>query len=791
MTGLALGFAVATLIGLYVLFELSYNRWIPDYENIYKIEFTETEPGHKPLLSAMTPDPLANALVKDFPTIQHAARLKQSQFTLQHGENQFNELISFVDAGFFDVFDLEIKEGDHDALVPNNKGIAISETMALKYFGEGPAIGKILSLNGKLDQLVTAVFADLPDNTHLDIDFLVLLDESRYGARFLPNNWGSDSVHTYIKGSSTFHPDILREEGKEFVARNVALNWTELPPEQVIHFSAIPVSDIHLYSQMDNHERPISSIQTVLTFAIVAILILLLAGINFTNLSIAQAIKQTREIGVRKVLGARRSQLIKQFLTEALITAFAGLIIGLALAEFSLPIYNGFLDKNLSLDIFGDPLSSLSIIVIAMMIGLGGGIYPALILSGYKPSLILGRVPPFNSTPRLRNGLVILQFSVSITLMVATAIIYMQIDFVRNTDLGFDPARKIAIPIWEGDARDKALALKTEYSRLPGVNSVALSSTELPWVDGPLGVFIPPGTVRDDSRSIPVVTTDQNFFSLLEITPLAGRFFEEARQADYRNKSLTDSGVYTRSAVINETALRSLGFTSPNQALGRTVVSPGRTIETHVRIVGVAPDIHLESLYKEIKPMVFYLSAEPLFYMIVDLENADIQRTILDMENIWRDLIADVTFKATYIEQGFADLYLVADRQVTLFSIFTLLALLIASLGLYGLSAHMAESKTKEVGIRKVLGANALDIMVLFTWQFTKLVLVAAPIGILVSATAMNGWLLNFAYRLSIAGNFWVFALAVVIAVIIAWTTVGGHALRVARLNPVKALRME
>ena len=792
IAGLALGFAAVTLIGLYILFELSYDQWIVDHDQIYKIEFIETEPGHKPLTSAMTPGPLAAAMVKDYADIDYATRMKQAAFTLQQNATQFNETITFVDSSFFDVFDIDMAMGDRESVTVNASAIAISKRMALKYFGTENPLGKILSLNGRIDQKVTAVFDNLPSNSHFDLDFIVMLDERRYGENFISKRWGSDSVHTYIKLKKGGSASAIEQDGRAFATRNITLTWTKLPPADLISYTLMPIRDIHLYSKMDNHEKPISDIKTVVTFAIVAGLILVLAGINFTNLSIAQAMRRAREIGIRKVLGARRGQIIKQFLSEAMFTTFIGLVIGLSVAEVLLPYYSNFLDKDLSFFALSDPLTIMGILVILLLTGLGGGIYPAFVLSGFSPSDILrSSKSSYCGTPWFRNALVVLQFSVSIALIAATTIVYNQVEFVKSADLGFSTEGKVSIPVWQKSIRPKAQALKDQFRRIAGVKSVAVSTTALPRTDGALGVFVPPHAGRQDARSISVIRTDADFFNLLGQAPISGRLFSNERIADFKSENISQSGAYTRSAILNEMAVKSLGFESAAAAVGQQIITPSDAGDTYITIVGVVKDVHFESLYKEIEAIVFLASDRPLYYMLVDIDPALRSAVVANMGAVWQSLVPEVTMEMTYLDQAYANIYRDANRQATLFAAFAALAIVVACLGLYGLAAHMAERRTKEIGIRKVLGAKVGHIVVMLTWQFTKLVVVAAPIGVLASSMMMGGWLDGFAYRISLIGNAWIFALAASVAFIIAWATVAGHAYKVAQENPIKALSTE
>jgi len=791
--GLALGFAAVTLIGLFVRSELQYDTWLPDHDRIYKVEFTETEPGREPFTSAQTSALLAAAMVKDYAGIEEAVRLKSLPVTVQQDDQKFREHIHLVDPNFFSVFDIPVLQGNRDAVLSTGTGIAISERIAKKYYGTVSPLGKTLAFDGAVDLVVTAVFQNLPVNSHFDMDFIAKLDRNLpLSANNAAESWGSGYLHTYIKVKPGFDLSPFTNDQRAFAERNISLNWTKLPPADLHHYNVIPIADIHLYSDKIDHEKPVSDINTVITFAIIAAMILALAAINFTNLSTAQALKRAREIGLRKVLGANRLQLMGQFLGEAVLTAFVAMMLGLATAELVLPVYNNFLDQTLSLDLLGDPAFALSVLAIVFLTGLAGGLYPALVLSNFRPVTTLRSSQAGSAgDPWFRNALVILQFSVSIALMAATSIVYLQTSFIQNTDLGFDPSGKVTIAMQDDRAGPVAGALKERLRRIPGVKTVSATSADLPMSHMGLAVVIPPLGSVDQSFSLSVNWSDPSFFDALGQKPLAGRLFSADRQVDFRTVPEDESLPITRGVVLNEAALKALGFDVAAAAIGQALTLPGNGRETIATVIGVVPDAHLDSLYAAIQPMVFFVSNAPLEYMLLDTEQGNRAGTMSEIEQVWQDMLPGVAMSPSYLEDAYAALYRDAERQGNLFAIFATFAVFVASLGLYGLSAHMAERRTKEIGIRKVVGAHVSDIVALLTWQLSKLVIVAAPVGIIASIWAMQGWLTGFAYRVSLFDNAWVFAVAAVSALIIAWLTVASQAFRVARTNPIKALKHE
>jgi len=374
--GLAIGLAAVILIGLFVRDELGYDRWLPDVERLYKLQVSFHAPGAEPQVFAQTPGPAAPALEKDFPEIEETVRILDATVTVRQGARSFNERVSFVDDSFFRLFDLPVAAGDRQAALDNNTSLAISQDMAQKYFGDGPALGQTLTLDGTTDYTVVGVFKNIPDNTHFDSDFIALLDPARYDSspRSI-HNWVYIAFHTYIKLQDGAEPAGIRAGFQDYIARNFSMATPSpgFDPVTMTKFSLIPVANIHLYADRDGHQKPGGDIVTVLTFTAVAVLILVIAGINFINLSTAQAMKRAREVSMRKVLGASRGQLIAQFLGEAFLISLVALGLAAGLAELALPFYNEFLDKQLTMDYFSDPALSFGMLSVAALVALLGG----------------------------------------------------------------------------------------------------------------------------------------------------------------------------------------------------------------------------------------------------------------------------------------------------------------------------------------------------------------------------------------------------------------------------------
>lgn len=793
--GLALGICAVLMIGVFVQNELSVSRWMADYDRIYKVEFTEKEPGHQPLLSAMTPAPLAVALKKDFPNIEQVVRLLERPVTFIKGGNRFTETVSYVDPGFFDLFTLKPRAGTLTQALKDTSSVALSQSTAQKYFGRENPIGQVIKLSNSRLMRVAAVFENVPVASHVDFQVIALLDEQ---ALNIPMRWGSDQVHTYMKGNPHFDPATLSAGGNAFVKRNVSLGWTDLPPETLHFYQAIPVADIHLYSQMTNHEKPVSSIATVITFTIIAVFILVLAVINFTNLSIARSLRRAKEVGIRKVHGASRMALVQQFLGEAFVMVFIGFLIGAMLAEIMLPVYASYLGKTLHFDLLTNEAMLMTSVGIIFFATIGGGIYPALVLSSYRPSVILrSNQSGYQGALWFRNALVIFQFVISITLMIATALVYSQMHHIQNKDIGFEIGQKLVLPVWEKSVRPNAVALEQEIEKLPGVKSAAQATVSLPRLDGSISVFTSAATGLDKPRSIPVVHVGHDFFDFLDVKPTAGRLFGAQYKTDQYQAAGEGGQLATRSAVINDLAVKDLGFETVESAVNQTIKMPTSRGDVLVKIVGVVSGLHLDGLKQATKPMVFLTSERGLYYLFVDIKSASGDRqktdndTVAAISQIWDRMMPGVVMQARPVMDAYAETLEDTNRQLFMFVGFSVFSLFISCLGLFGLSAHMAEQRTREIGIRRVFGASILHIVSLISVYFSKLILIAVPIACVIAFFSVQQWLLTFADRISLLSHTPVFFAVTVGAMALVWLTTGSYAALVAKQSPLKALRYE
>jgi len=790
--GLALGLAATVLIGVYVAYEVSYNKWLPNIDQLYKVEFTETEPGHTPIASAMTPAPLAAALVKDFPNIEAATRLKSKLLPVYQQAHPFQEEVFFVDPNFFDIFDLNVLEGNRDAVLRTTDTVAISTKMAEKYFGDRSPIGELLTFDINTDRQVVAVFKEFPENSHFRPNFIMRVEEQETGLLYFKNSWGSDQVHTYVKTNENFDVSNFSSKGRDFVARNISLTWTKLPPEDLHHYNIIPVADIYLHSDKDNHEGPTKDYTMVVVFAGVAGLILVLAFINFTNLSTAQALKRAKEVGLRKVLGASRMQLVRQFLGEAIFTAMLAMVIGLTMVEFLLPVFSNFLDKELSMAPLMNAQGFSILLGLVVVTGFSGGLYPAFVLSHFRPSTVLhANQSRAKGPPWLQSLLVTLQFAISIGLIAATSIIYYQVEYIKDINLGFDPEGKIIIPASDKSVAPVASILKDKFRSIPGVKNMSWVSMSLPGNPHGLGVFIPPKGNSDDARSITHISVDADFFPLMKQKPLAGRTFSATRSIDFRVQPENKKLPITRGAVINLSAAKLLGFDSVESAVNQELISPSPIQDIVVTIVGVVPDMHFGSLLKTVEPVVYFVSDAPLGYLLVDMDRDNEAASITQLQTVWRTLLPSVPFRPVMLKGAYEDLYLDSERQGTVFVGFSVFAVLIACLGLYGLASFTIRNRTKEIGIRKVLGARVADIVRLLIGQFSKPVLLSNLIAWPLVVLGMSRWLETFSYRIDHWYLVFLCLIAGFLALLIAWITVGGHAIQAARNNPIRALRSE
>ncbi len=788
--GLAIGMACCILILLYVQNELSYDRHHEKAGRIYRVA-SDTKFGGNHFQMAVTPAPLAEALVRDFPEVESAARFRgHGSFLIKkEGEPNFKEeRVIFADNAIFDIFTLPLLAGDAKAALAAPNTVVISQTTAEKYFGHMNAVGQSLLFDNSDVFKVTGVFADMPENGHFHFDFIAALatmDESRN------NLWLSNNFRTYLLLKSGADPAALEAKFPAMLRKYMGPQVQEFMgasfDEMLQQGSRVrqylqPLRDIHLHSDLSVEFEPNGNINYVYIFAAIALFILLIACINFMNLATARSASRAREVGIRKVAGSYRRQLIGQFLAESVFLSVIAMSLALVVVELVLPAFNNLAEKNLQSFYLGNWPLLAALVGITLLVGVVAGSYPAFVLSAFKPvSVLKGALQAGAGASRLRSALVVFQFAASVILIVGTIIIKNQLHYIQNKNLGFN--KEQVIILHDAYALGERLeAFKTEALRNPSMISATVSGY-LPVSSNRSDTgFWPEGQrAGENPVSMQIWPADYGYIQTLGMEIVAGRNFSEAFGAD------------SSAVILNERAAKLFGFDDP---LGKTIhtwaFTPGRGIDRDrviaYTVIGVVKDFHFASLKSNIGALGMRLGRSRDL-MSFRFKVNDAAALIAFLENKWKAFAPDQPFAYSFLDERFSNMYRAEQKVGNVFSVFAGLAIFTACLGLFGLASFMAEQRTKEVGIRKVLGATAMNVTALLSKDFVKLVLVANLIAWPVAWYAMNRWLQDFAYRVNI--GWWVFALAGGLALLIALLTVSAQAIKAALANPVEALRYE
>lgn len=805
--GLAVGLAACLLILLFVRDELSYDEWLPNADRIAVVESAFMVPGREKMEFAGAPGPIKAALEKDFSSdIERVVRIYNDELPVRIGDRQFIGKLDFVDPGFFKVIDLPMVIGDREAALANNSSMILSQTAAKKYFGDQPAIGNTITVGTDTVYTVVGVFRDIPRNSHLEqIESIALFDTERYKDKpWIADNWTSVNTRAYVLFRT--HASIARvgAEIAPFIDRNVNFGIPGITdkPSTLTHFSFMPVLDIHLHANKPGYDKP-GSYTAVLAFAGIALLILIIACINFVNLATARAMKRAREVAMRKVVGATRGQLVRQHLGEAVISALVALVIAIALVELVLSPFNAFLHKQLRLDLFGDPGLLLIVVGLIAVVGVVGGLYPAIYLSRFRPATILrANQSSAHGSSMLRSGLVVFQFAVSIALIVCTATIYSQTVYARTFDLGFQHDNMILVSGITDIPGDKAAeTLETQIAAVPGVSGVALSTDAPPLRSNNNTLLYPTPTITDEKLLMETISVDPDFFSVYGVKPVAGRLFDRDRETDYKPDDDAAPELLHQAIVVNRAFVARIGGKTPEDVIGKVMweingINGEQKPMIQTTIVGVVPDLYLRSVRTLVTPMMYYLvkPQRGIDRMTVRVAPGRMREVSAAVGAIWSKVAPTVPMRSSIIDDDLRKQYDSDAQRGQIFAGFAVFAVLIACLGLIGLASFAAERRTKEIGMRKVLGASVLDIVRLLVWQFSRPVLIANLIAWPVSFYVMSRWLAGFKYKISLTSPalmVGIFGGAAVIALAIAWLTTAGHAFKVARANPGRALRVE
>lgn len=754
--GLVVGLTAFILISLWVKDELSYDRFHTKADRIYRMVQKDYLANNEVFTTSLTPSPLADHLKVNFSEVENAFRMKPGRFLFSYGDKIFNEEGILSDPAILDMLTFTFVRGNSKTALTDLHSIVLTEKVARKYFPDTEALGKVLHVQN-MDLTVTGVIADLPDNSHIKFDFILpsqLISELGWDNL---ENWRANAYTSYI---------LLRENApvKSFnskIVKEISKNAENHPKNEIY---AQPLSDIRLFSTEIASNARQGDIQYVYIFSSVAIFVLILACINFMNLSTARSLKRAKEIGMRKCIGASRWQLIGQFLGESVIFSLIALIISVAAVTVLLPAFNEVSGKQLDFDLTSFKLCSI-LGGISLVTGFIAGSYPAMFLSSFKTiKAIKGNFSTGAGAIRIRQVLVVLQFSLSMILITGTAIVYEQLHFIYNKDLGFE--KENTVVFWKWGMHNNYESFKNELLNHPEVVDVTISSGDLTAVGSARDNFDWEGKMPGKNVLINQLSVDYNFIKTFKIQMAEGRAFSEDEVSD------------SLGFILNEEAVRKMGIKDPI----------GKRFENGV-IIGVTKDFHFRSMHQKIEPIVFFINRNAHARIAVKLRQGNISQGITRVETAYKKFIHDKPFEYTLMKDNFEQQYLTESRLGKIFNYLAFIAIIVSCLGLFGLVVFSSEQRIKEIGIRKVFGASIASIVNLLSADFVKLVLIAIVIAAPTAWWTMNRWLEDFAYKVVI--EWWMFALSGLTALSIALLTVSFQSIRAALMNPVKSLRSE
>lgn len=778
--GLAVGIASCIVILLFIQDEFSYDKFNKNYNRIYRV-CLDGRISNNELQTASSCAPCGPTFLQEIPEVKNFTRIRNYGFpVIRYKDKAFSEeRFYWVDSTYFDVFTVHFIEGDPKSALSQPNSVVITKSIAKKYFGNEEPVGKILNSDRRKDYMVTGVIDDFPINSSFHFDLLGSLASYQVEK---DQGWLSNNYETFIlvrEGTNSVElekkiQDVSKAHIGPQLSRIVGITY-----EQMIkggsryNYILEKLGDIHLRSHRSNEIEPTSDILYVYIFSIIAFAILIIACINFTNLATARSSGRAKEVGIRKTLGSSQASLIRQFLTETILMSFIAMLFALLMVELFLPTFNLIANKHLDLQIFSNFYSIPVLILFILLAGFIAGSYPAFVLSSLIPVKVLrGKLQRSSTKSVLRNFLVIMQFSISIILIVGTLIVERQLDYIQNKKLGFN-REQILIVKKTDDIGKYIKSFKNDISQLSSISDVS-NSTSVPGVGFGDTAFRREGAGADEVHDIKILNTDYDFINTYQIKMIEGRFFSK----DFAND--------TMAVVMNEEAVKAMGIKDP---VGKNIYRVGDTLM--LKIIGVTDDFNYESLHQKIEPLIIGLFRSADFGRFVSIrftpQNA--QNIIRDISSVWHKYAGNQAFEYSFFNDDFAKLYASEQRTGQIFSIFSVLAIIIACLGLLGLAAYTAEQRTKEIGIRKVLGATVSEIIFMLTREFTKWVLIANIIAWPIAYFLMKGWLENFAYRIEI--NVGIFFLAAISALVISLITVSYQAVKAAIANPIVSLRYE
>jgi putative ABC transport system permease protein len=783
ISSLTIGIIGCMVIGLFVWDEWQYDKNIPGGENVYRI-YEQHKNNDAITYGAPVPPAYASFLKRTYPEVDTTVRIlmTRDKFLMELGEKRnYEDKGWFVESSFFRVFPLKFVSGDPATALIEPNTIVISEELAKNYFNNEDPINKTIYID-KDTFAVKGVLEKLPEHFHLNFRYLMSLPSAGI-ERERMEAWTWHQFYTYVKVKPGANVQQLQDKLQAHMKKEIFPTLTQAGSTFLPFFQ--PLKDIHLKSSDFIYDNAIRGNQTyVKALTIIALFVLVIACFNFINLATARSFRRAKEIGVRKVIGAERKQLVMQFIGETVLLSVLSMLLAVIGTFLIVPLLNQFSGKSIDFNLFADPILSLIILAAGVVIGIIAGIYPALVLSGFQPIKVLKNMKLVGSGGGawLRQALVVIQFTLSVLLIISTTIVYRQTKYLNNADLGFNNEQVIYFQT-RGDVESKLETFKSELKRSPNIVSVT-SGYGLPGDQYAGDGVITFGPDGQKDRSANVFIGDYEYVKTLGLRIVAGRDFSREMKTDEREAFL-----------INETAVKEWGYGTPENALGQPMHwnewVPADTLNPikKGKIIGVVEDFHYKSLHEKVTPSVIQIYPQVVFKVAVKLKTADIKNTIAYINGVWNKFSPGFPLDYKFMDETYGAMYNAETKLSDLLWIFTMMAIIVGCMGLFGLAAFSAEQRTKELGIRKVLGANAFDIVGLLSKNFLVLVIIASVIAFPIAWWAMNSWLKDFPYRVSI--TWWVFGIAIIAALAIALLTVSFQAIKAALANPVKSLRTE
>ncbi|MDB4918515.1 ABC transporter permease [Mucilaginibacter sp.] len=770
ITGLTVGIVSCLLIGVYIKNELGYDRFNENADRIVRVTMDYGH-GEAPQKVAVTGTKVGPQFKRTFPAVADFVRLEKRGGVITYNNQVFEEnSILYADPSFFKIFSFKLVSGDASAISSPDK-IIVTETTAKKYFNTENPIGKMLKI-GDQNFMVSGVTMNAPENSQVKFDFIVSFNNLNASKT---EKWWEANYITYLLLKDKNQIDPLQKQVTAYMS-SVTKNELKMAGNQYLTYHLEPLTSVHLHSNLPSSLEPNGSITYIYIMVIVAVLILIIACVNYVNLSIAQSAGRGAEIGIRKVMGAAKSQLFRQFIGESLFVTAIGVILAIGLAFILLPSFNQISGKQLQFNALLDPVILGSLILLGITIGFAAGAYPALLLSSVKLAKILKSGFSFTSGQGVRKSLIVFQFIISIFLIITTVVILQQLSYIRNKDIGYNKSNVVVLPVnWKMLA--KVEGLKKAISNVPGVEGVAAANNE------PINVQWGDGITTADGKDISVnaLPMDEDFIKTMQLKIVAG---SDYNQTDVLQTDTTNQGKnFHYSFMLNEAAARQLGWT-PEQAIGKEI-SKGVT----GTIKAVVKDFNFKSFHDPIGPLLIFLDHDQTQALFVRINEKNTTSAIQNFEKIWKDRVPERPFSYKFLDDDYDAMYRSEQRTAGVFTTFSALAILLACLGLFAVTAYAVVQRTKEIGIRKVLGATVSSIIVLISKDFLGLIIIATVIASPIAWYMAHSWLQDFAYRVSI--HWWIFIAAGAASLLVAAVTVSIQAIKAALANPVKSLKSE